>query len=219
MYDSTALDAASGFIVHIEMKNLVLVVPPGAAAIAQRMVSRWAPSVPRGVTPPQHRHRLCRIAACAWHTQDTLARAHSMPRTANLCVSADAGAGSCAVHAGTLSSNSSAGRGQSGRRSLCQQRQQPGGSTPAQLCWRSAGSGGRQAACARRWRGGGTTCRCIAPSTAAARATCVAPASASRSPACHVSAVACLVTRGGVVCIAKERAPLAAVILAAGVLQ
>lgn len=68
MYDSTAMDAASGFIVHIEMKNLVLVVPPGAAAIAQRMVSRWAPSVlrlcsegerARCLTPPQRSQRLC----------------------------------------------------------------------------------------------------------------------------------------------------------------
>jgi hypothetical protein len=47
MNDSTAMDAASGFIVHIEMKNLVLVVPPGAAAITQRMVSRWGPCVLR----------------------------------------------------------------------------------------------------------------------------------------------------------------------------
>lgn len=74
MYDSTAMDATSGFIVHIEMKNLVLVVPPGAAAIAQRMVSRWAASVPRlcsggGLDLPQRSQWLCQdIAACAWHT-------------------------------------------------------------------------------------------------------------------------------------------------------
>lgn len=136
-------------------------------------------------------------------THKTPWRAHPACRTLEFSAALADAAGCGAVHAGTLSSDSSAGHGQSGHPSLCRQRQQPGGSMPAQLCWRSAGSGGRQAACARRWRGGGTTSRCIAPSTAAARAMCVVPASASRSPACHVSAGSCLLTRGGVACIGK----------------
>jgi hypothetical protein len=122
--------------------------------------------------------------------QDTLAREHSVLHAGTSGLAANARSVAAAVHAGTLSTDSSAGRGQSGRLSQCQQHRRLGGGTPAQLCWQSAGRGGRRAACARRWRGGGTTSPCTAPSTAAAQATCAVQASASKAPACHVSQLA-----------------------------
>lgn len=36
----SAPDMTDGFIVHVDMKSLVLVVPPNAAAITQRVFSR-----------------------------------------------------------------------------------------------------------------------------------------------------------------------------------
>jgi hypothetical protein len=41
MDDPIASDLTNCFIAHIQMKSLVLMVPPGAAAIAQRVVSRY----------------------------------------------------------------------------------------------------------------------------------------------------------------------------------
>lgn len=45
MNTANGMELTSGFVACIEMKSLVLVVPPGAAAIAQRVVARYVRAV------------------------------------------------------------------------------------------------------------------------------------------------------------------------------
>jgi len=49
MSGMSAADMTDGFIVHIDMKSLVLVVPPNAAAITQRVLSRSVYQAPARV--------------------------------------------------------------------------------------------------------------------------------------------------------------------------
>lgn len=58
---TTSLDPASAFIIQVEMKSLVLLLTPGAAAIAQRVVARCV-----GLTV-----RCCSIRHC-FHLQKGL---------------------------------------------------------------------------------------------------------------------------------------------------
>jgi hypothetical protein len=186
--------AAGSYTAHVEMKSLVLLLPPEAAAIAQRLVSRW---VVLGADSAQQARKQAR-AQCVF-----------LPECSSLFVVCDfpsscvppppppaplsrACAPSPPLHAGTRSTSYSAGCGQRGQTCQCRQRQRPGGGTRAPQCWQSAGSGERQAACGRRCCGAGSTFLCTAQHTAARLATCAQRASAGQR--CQVRVV---VSQGG----------------------